>query len=300
MQIKKLTNDLFYMIRSMVTKDVYMHLVNNEADVLCAWELDKVKRRLEPIGTLVYSSSYYSYDDKNSEIFIESLFVDEAFRRCGVGRGLLNEMENIVVGMNGISGLSVNIPIPELENEASLFISNGYEHRLDGNVIYKINAMDVSNIPFFAKIKRYRKRYNVLPFNSVTKQELNKLYGLFDVKLPEWLNPSTYGGVLQNDLSFMVIQDDRVGGFFASSLYPDDELYIGGIYVDNKDGMMVAALLSEFFYSLSKRTDIKTIIFAAATEEGNNLAKHIFRDYDGKYDVQVISNFYKNLLIENK
>ena len=61
MQIKKLTNDLLYMIRSMVTKEVYMHLINNESDVLCAWELDRVKRKLEPVGALVYSSSSYYY-----------------------------------------------------------------------------------------------------------------------------------------------------------------------------------------------------------------------------------------------
>ena len=295
MQIKKLTNDLFYMIRPMVTKDVYMHLINNEADVLCAWELDKVKRRLEPIGTLVYSSAYYSYDDESNEIMIESVYVAEDFRRQDIGLKLLNEMEKAVTDMEGISGLSINIPIPELENEASLFINNGYEHRLDGNVVYKINAMDISNIPFFAKIKKYKKKYNVSAFNKVTKQELNKLYRLFDVKLPEWLNPSTYGGTLQNDLSFILIKDDEVKGFLAASLYPENELYLGGIYVDNKDGMMVAALLSEFVYSLSKRTDIKTIIFAAATEEGNNLAKHILKDYEGEYWRQVISNFYKKL-----
>ncbi len=295
MQIKKLTNDLFYMIRPMVTKDVYMHLINNEADVLCAWELDKIKRKLEPIGTLVYSSAYYSYDDKSNEIMIESIYVAEDFRRQDIGLMLLKEMEKTVYDMDGINGLSINIPIPELENEASLFINNGYEHRVDGNIIYKINAMDIGNIPFFSKIKKFKKRYNVSAFNKVTRLEQGKLYKLFDNGVYEWLNPSTYGGVLQNDLSFMVIKDNSVKGFLASSLYPEGELYLGGIYVDNKDGMMVAALLNELADSISRRPDIKTIIFAAATDEGDNLTKHILKDYNGKYWVQVISNFYKKL-----
>ncbi|MBO6114504.1 MAG: GNAT family N-acetyltransferase [Lachnospiraceae bacterium] len=295
MQIKKLTNDLFYMIRPMVTKDVYMHLINNEADVLCAWELDKIKRKLEPIGTLVYSSAYYSYDDKSNEIMIESIYVAEDFRRQDIGLKLLKEMEKTVSEMDGINGLSINIPIPELENEASLFINNGDEHRVDGNIIYKINAMDIGNTPFFSKIKKYKKKYNVSAFNKVTRLEQGKLYKLFDNGVYEWLNPSTYGGVLQNDLSFMVIKDNSVKGFLASSLYPEGELYLGGIYVDNKDGMTVAALLNELADSISRRPDIKTIIFAAATDEGDNLTKHILKDYNGKYWVQVISNFYKKL-----
>ena len=295
MQIKKLTNDLFYMIRTMVTKDVYMHLVNNESDVLCAWELDRVKRKLEPVGAIVYSISSYSYDDKSNEIMIESVYVAENYRRQGIGLELLRELEKMVEEMEGVNGLCVNIPMPELKNEAALFINNGFEHRVDGNVIYRINAGDIKSIPFFNKLKRLRKNYNPTSFAETSKYDLNKLYNMFDNSLPEWLNPATYGGTLQKDLSFVILKKEEVKGFLASSLYPEGELYLGGIYVGNKDGEMVASLLNSLVIKLLTRPDIKTILFAAATNEGNNLVKHILKDYEGEYWMQVVSDFYKKI-----
>ena len=295
MRIQKLTGDLLYMIRSMVTHDVYINLVNNESNVLCAWEMDRIKRKFEPIGALVYSSSSYSYDDNSNELLIESVFVVESFRRRGVGLELLNEMKKVAHETEGISGLCVNIPMPELKNEASLFLKNGFEHRIDGNIIYRINKSEINNIPFFDKIKKYKSRYKASSFNSVTNTELGKLYKMFDEGLPEWLNPATYGGVLQKDLSFLIIKEDKVEGFLAASLYPNGELYLGGIYVCNKDGLMVASLLEAFVNSLRVRADIKTIMFAAATKEGDDLIKHILKDYKSKYWVQVVSDYYIKL-----
>ena len=295
MQIKKLTNDLLYMIRSMVTKEVYMHLINNESDVLCAWELDRVKRKLEPVGALVYSSSSYTYEEKSNEIMIESLYVSEGFRRQGIGLELLKEIEKMAAGMKGINGLCVNIPMPELKDEAMLFLNNGFEHRVDGNVIYRINAADINKISFFRRIRRYSRKYNALPFDKVSKSELNELYGKFDTRIPKWLIPETYGGKLQTDISFIAKRNEAVKGFLASSLYPNGELYLGGIYVGNKDGIMVAGLLNAFAEKLAERSDIKTILFAAATKEGDTLVKHILRDFEGEYWMQVVSDFYKKI-----
>ena len=277
-------------IRHLISLETYEKLKASKSFALAAFE-DKNKPY---VGALTYKKLVYG--ESNNEILIESVFVDEAYRKMGVCSLLTGALESKIISDGAFDGISINIPLPELSGVASIYASFGYVHRADGNQIFTLPKASVLNTPIMEQLSNMKTKYAVLSFENTPLADLNEFYKKFEGTFPEWLNPNFYGGILQKDASFLLLGNNgNPEAFISCSLLSDGQLYLGGIYVHKNEGLKVAALLSALARRLEKRKDIVSITFSAATKDSLRLADRIINECDKTPYRQVVSNYYKDL-----
>ncbi len=281
-------------ISFMVPYDVYEDLSGKRAVALGAFADEGDKNLPEGIlGVIVYRDSPYSDILGYTEVFLAALFVEEEFRGQGIGSFLLDGLHNILEKAGKVQGISVNLVFPEQKRVSDFFSRRGYEHRIDGNKIYKIPREKIVRDPGLLKLTRACKKCRISSFSDTSNHVLNSLYSKFGDGIPDYLSPDTYGGILQKDLSFVVTEGDEPVAFLASSLYPGKELFLGGIFSSKNDGITVAALIGALVASLSYKGDIDTVLFSAATEAGERIVQSALKNVKSIENYQVVSNYFK-------
>ena len=296
MRIETVPNNKVDSISSMVPQDVYEKLKSESATALVAVPDEGCGDLSEDAyGVLVYFEYILTQDPVTIEMLVDSLFVKEEFRNQGIATLLLDAMEKYLQDNFAADSVSVNLIIPEQQAVADLFVKRGYVHRADGNKIYRIDVDEIFSDLGLMKMESAYNRCSISSFDQTPNVVLNRLYKKFDDEIPGYLNPSGYGGVIQDDLCFVVADNDEPKAFLATSLFPDGELLLGGLYVERQDAVTAAGLLWALMNALARRDDVKTLVFAAATEEGEKLAGSALRNFKGILSYQVVSNYYKDI-----
>ena len=281
-------------VRFMVTKEAYERLESGKSFAVGAYDDEKCRMA----GVLVYRRIMPSDDPRESEILIDSVYVEPQYRGHGICRIMLRRMQGAVKSEKGILGIGVNLTLPELQTAADSFTAMGFKRRAEGNQIYRIPIENLIGT-MVKRLIKLKKKALVFSLDEFSAEQMDAFWGSFGKNFPRWMHPDTYGGVFQKSLSFGVIKLNGIAGFIGTSLYPGGELYVGGIYTPPNDGLMVGALLGSLTKAcVEQRPDIATVMFSLATPEGVRLGEHLFRNVPGIPKPQVVVNYYKKWIDE--
>jgi GNAT superfamily N-acetyltransferase len=296
MKIQILEKSRLKSIQPLVPDYAYASVFHNIATAVCAYDENSDGDSERPVGALVYSMAPDVFENGEREYLIDSLYVAADRRREGVAKALVQYLERLAALDDNVTGISINLPIPELSDVAEVFKALRFKHRMDGNRIYRVPVKVVLALPALEAFAEAAMKCHIESFNKANNVSLNRFFRKFGSEIPEWLNPLTYGGELQKDLSFVGYTGDEITSFLACTIYEPGVLYLGGMYTPNSAGLLAGALLSYLEDALIKRKDIHTLIFSAATDASDALARHVFKKTKEEDYVQVMSNFYKSII----
>ena len=138
MQIQLVPYDSMTACRSLIPREVYERILRKEAWAIGAYTSEERGQDTEPAGVLVYSFAPDVFDNGIRELVIDSVYVEDSYRSNGVATELIRSLEKKALSMGRIRGISISIPIPELQVAADYFQHRGYLVRVEGNRIYRV------------------------------------------------------------------------------------------------------------------------------------------------------------------
>ena len=241
-------------------------------------------------GTLVFSSVREPDNKRGKALLLEYVFCEPKYRRRGVCRSLVDYLLKYAAE-NRKTGIIVQTELPETEELEKALIALGFWRLRDGNSIYEVPLAELLKHPWMKRelpIKRIR------AVSELSPQKRMDFLNSMGERFPKGLSPDRLPGKWLPQLSFVCESGNTITGYVLSSVFSEELLYVGALYHEEEQGFLTAALLKRLGMELMKRKDIKRVLFAAASEEGERLCRYLTKDASGVKKTE-IHNLYREV-----
>ena len=244
----------------------------------------------EPIGAFVLSPTDNLEGEDGKNIFMNSAYVSEKYRKQGVFSYFLDEIGEFLSGTN-ISGIITQLMIPFNEESEKALLSCGFTRISDGNSIYETEFKGFDKISLVSA-SFPKTELMIQSLAESTSADIAGFLGQFGRHFPEGLSPQKMPGKWMKDLSFIYVSDGSIKGFILTSSLPGDVLYIGAVYMTKGHAKATAALIKRLILDADKNGRFKKIMFAAVSEEGRKLGERLLQEAGSEVKLTVMRNYY--------
>ena len=242
----------------------------------------------KPVGALVADIGTEPDGGKKAILGILHMHLVEDYRDEESVRSVLDAITSLLEGKK-IYGIAIRTLDPDAAYLESL-LEERYERLEDGNVIYEVPTERFSKHPIV------RREYDeaggrIIRISDLDLNEKTELNAGWTNHFPAGLAFDNMPGRLLPELSYVIRkQDEYIGVVLTSELGPD-KIYVGSIYVRDHDGLTVAALLGQLGRDVLTKSQYKTLMFTAASDEGKKLCEHLTEGI-GKVTKRTIRFYY--------
>ena len=199
---------------------------------------------------------------------LTNIFVAPGARRMGAGTMLLDALLSVLG-----SGVSVEAEVFGTEGLRDFLLSRGFDSYTPDDSLYTMSLMDaiIALEPHIAKLDKKAKSFSQFLPSDV------KAAGLLAIRdgLPIPAGGFPSAGI-DEDLSSLIYEDGKLGGYLIIDRFQDDHLTISGLYAEGNPkniGMLFANTLER----AENRFDEKEIIMVPViSSQGERLLKRLF------------------------
>ena len=228
----------------------------------------------EPVGAAAIEMAPEPDNGPGHVLVIKELSLMEDYLNRDVFQELVDRVSEEAVRKN-CKGIVMQNAHPDNPQYESYLEDNCF--RLDdGNSIYEADVDYMYDHPIFKKTISGLAG-NIKRFSDLGKYERTVILSEWDDHFPKGLSPGRLPGKWLPDFSYVYQKDSEFRGFILASELSQDKLYVGGVYTNSGEPLAAAAFISTLGRAVILDSDYRKVMFAGATDEGNNLCEKLLK-----------------------
>ena len=208
---------------------------------------------------------------------IRYLYVDPSRRREGIATFLIDYLSEVCL-RNEISVLFTEyLEDGEEEEIAGLLDSCGFDKEAGDETEYTMRLGDVKKLKMFADIDSLKPASQIQSFSEVRRAVLKGFAGELYRKGNTCLNDLLESGELDEDISLVYTEEDKIYAVMAASV-DEDGVTVEWAYSDPEKYTLLLPTIKAFAARINKYGDDVEMHITGMTEEAQGLLEGLFKE----------------------
>ncbi len=208
---------------------------------------------------------------------IRYLYVDSERRREGIATLLLDYMSQICL-QNGMSVFAAGFLDNGNYKDVEAFLDDaGFDKEDEGVTEYTMRLGDVKKLKMFANIDSLKPASQIQSFSEVRRAVLKGFAGELYRKGNTCLNDLLESGELDEDISLVCTEEDKIYAVMAASV-DEDGVTVEWAYSDPEKYTLLLPTIKAFAARINKYGDDVEMHITGMTEEAQGLLEGLFKE----------------------
>lgn len=211
--------------------------------------------------------------EKEREIEILSLAVEEAVRRKGVATALLQKLQ-AYRRKKGISAIVCSYLIPSQWEMGMFLEENQFGNPRKGNEIYEL-PFDTIRKSSLMELPRPKLKGRIMQMSQVSLETRHFYKEEQGNKIPFFVTEKAVEGEIVDEATLAYVYQERILAFMIVS-HTENQLYLHSVYAKNNGAGAIPVLLQKAFLNLMKQyTTYSAIYVSVVNQKSRNLLQRL-------------------------